>query len=350
MEPSRRQSAVTMDDVAERAGVSRALVSIVFRDAPGASPESRERVMRAAEELAYRPDRRARLLGRRSRSRTIGVVYGLHREFHAEVVEQLYRATDRTDYDLALGATAPTRAETTAVESLLDFRCEALVLVGTALRAAHIEELAAELPVVVVARSLRSRSVDVVRTDDVEGARLAVQHLAGLGHRDIVHVDGHRAPGAAERRRGYRSAMADLGLEAHAVTLRGGLTEEDGERVTPGVLDVEGVTAVTAFNDHCAAGLLASLRQQGTQVPDDLSLVGYDDSHVAGLASIALTTIAQDAPALAGAALDLAVRRAQVRAGAVDQAAGPSDTGEVVVPPKLVVRKSTAPPVGSRGA
>lgn len=347
MKSPHRPAAVTMDDVAARAGVSRALVSIVFRGAPGASPESRARVMAAAEELAYRPDRRASLLGR-SRSRTIGVVYALHREFHAELVEQLYRSCEGSGYDLTLGATAPTRDESRAIGSLLDFRCEALVLVGPTLSTAHLEDLAARLPVVVVARSLRSRSVDVVRTDDVEGARRAVQHLAALGHRGIAHVDGRRAPGAAQRRRGYRSAMADLGLDSRAVTVSGGLSDEDGERATPAVLGLAGVTAVTAFNDHCAAGLLASLRQRGTRVPEDLSLVGYDDSHVAGLSGIALTTVAQDAAELAGAALDLAVRRAHAAEGAgpAAQGKGAGAAEEVVIAPRLVVRRTTGPPAG----
>src|SRR5215210_5291099 len=116
---------VTMADVAARAGVSKALVSIVFRAVPGASPESRERVMRAAAELDYRPDHRARLLGR-GRSRTIGVLFGLHREFHGSLVESLYGAAEGCGWDLALGACAPPgRDERTAVRALLEQRCEA---------------------------------------------------------------------------------------------------------------------------------------------------------------------------------------------------------------------------------
>jgi DNA-binding LacI/PurR family transcriptional regulator len=334
MRSDKRPPAVTMADVAARAGVSRALVSIVFRGVPGASPQTRQRVMQAAEELAYRPDQRARLLGS-NRSRTVGVVFGLHHEFHAEVVEALYRSVEATGYDLALGATAPSRDESRAVQSLLDYRCEAIVLIGPALSRAAIEELAESLPVVVVARSLRSRAVDVVRTDDVAGARIAVEHLAGLGHTSITHVDGGRAPGAAQRRRGYLAAMRGLGLDGAVEVVRGGLTEEDGERVAAQLLAARSATAVTAFNDHCAAGLLSAARARGVEVPGGLALVGYDDSHVAGLSSVALTTIAQDSAVLAASALDLAVNRAE---GGADQ---PSPT-EVVVPPRLVVRKTTA--------
>jgi DNA-binding LacI/PurR family transcriptional regulator len=334
MRSDKRPATVTMEDVAQRAGVSRALVSIVFRGVPGASPATRERVMRAAEELAYRPDQRARLLGR-NRSRTVGVVFGLHHEFHAEVIECLYQAVDGTGYDLALGAVAPTRDERRAVQSLLDYRCEALILLGPTLSRTAIEELARRLPVVVVARALRSRAVEVVRTDDVAGARLAVEHLAGLGHRAIAHVHGQRAPGAAERRRGYRGAMRNLGLDSETRLIPGGLTEQDGERAASQLFADTPPTAVTAFNDHCAAGLMAAARARGVRIPDQMSLVGYDDSHIASLSSVALTTIAQDAPTLAGSALDLALRRTE------DKNPEPS---EVVVPPRLIVRRTSASP------
>src|SRR5690349_10177499 len=105
-----RTTGVTMEDVAARAGVSRALVSIVFRDVPGAGAETRARVLRAADELGYRPDRRARLLSS-ARSRTIGVVFGLHRDFHGGLVEQLYPVVEAAGWEVALGATAPTRDE-----------------------------------------------------------------------------------------------------------------------------------------------------------------------------------------------------------------------------------------------
>jgi DNA-binding LacI/PurR family transcriptional regulator len=321
-----------MEDVAQRAGVSRALVSIVFRGVPGASTATRERVMQAAAELAYRPDQRARLLGR-SRTRMVGVAFGLHDEFHAEVVEQLYLAVDGTGYELALGAVAPTRDEHRAVQSLLDYRCEALILVGPALPRAAIEELAGRIPVVVVARALRSRTVDAVRTDDVAGTRLAVEHLAGLGHQSIVHVDGQRAPGAAERRRGYRAAMRDLGLDAYARVIPGGLTEQDGEHAAAPLLAGPIPTAVAAFNDHCAAGLMAAARARGIRIPDQLSVVGYDNSHIASLSTVALTTIAQDAPALASKALALAL--------AGDEHSASSET---VLPPRLILRHTSAPP------
>lgn len=332
--PARR--AVTMADVAERAGVSKALVSIVFRSVPGASPQSRERVLRAAAELDYRPDHRARLLGR-GRSRTIGVVFGLHREFHGSLVESLYAAAERSGWDLALGACAPSRDERAAVRALLEQRCEAVVLLGPTMRGSDLADLAARVPVVVVARALRSDRVDVVRTDDVAGGRLGVEHLAGLGHRSVVHLDGGRAPGAAERRRGFRRSVADLGLEGWV--LSGGAGDAAGARSADDVIAASraspGATGVTVFNDSSAAGVLAALRARGLSVPGDLSLVGYDDTRVAALTGVALTTVAQDPEALARSAAELAISRAE----------DPSrPCTEVVLEPSLVVRATTGPP------
>ncbi len=330
-----RPRSVTMADVAKHAGVSRALVSIVLRDAPGASPAMREHIRRSAAALDYRPDQRARLLGS-NRSRTLGVAFGLHHEFHAELVEALYLAGDRSGYDLALGPFAPSRAERTAVQSLLEFRCEALILIGSSLPRAHVEELARRVPLVLLARSLRSTMVDIVRTDDVLGARMAVEHLVQLGHRRIAHIDGHRAPGAAERRRGYRDAMRAAGLSAEIRFVRGGLTEEDGERAGCELLGGHSIpTAVLAFNDHCAAGLLATARGRSIDVPADLSIVGYDNSHVAHLSTIALTTVAQDGTTMAGSAIERASGWAEADLGRHT---------ETVVAPQFIVRRTTARP------
>jgi DNA-binding LacI/PurR family transcriptional regulator len=293
-------------------------------------------VLRAAEELDYRPDTRARLLGS-SRSRTLGVAFHLHHEFHAELVDQLYLAAEAAGYDLALGAVTPTRDEQRAIGGLLDFRCEALLLVGSTLRTQDIERLAQRQPVVVLARSLRTHSVDVVRTDDVAGARLAVEHLVGRGHRRITHVHGRRAPGAAERRRGYTRAMQAAGLGDEVRLVAGGYVEEDGVRAATEILSGTAPDAVTAFNDHCAAGLVAELRASGLRVPEDVAVVGFDNSHVARLSTVALTTVSQDAAALARHAVELAVTATSGdRSGT-----GSRGRTEVVVPPHLVPRATT---------
>jgi DNA-binding LacI/PurR family transcriptional regulator len=315
--------------------VSTALVSIVIRGVPGASADSRQRVLEAADELGYRPDTRARLL-RSSHTRLLGVVFGVQHPFHGDLVSGLYQAADRIGYELALSAVTPARDEPRAVRSLLQDRCEAVILLGPQAPTSDLADLAARLPLVVVARAVRHRAVDVVRTADDEGLHQAVDHLVAVGHRRIAHIDGGRAPGAADRRHGYRQAMGWHGLDAEARILPGGLTEADGAAAARTLLDApagQRPTALTVFNDRCATGVLDVLHRAGLAVPGDISVVGYDDSRLARLAHVNLTTVAQDAEQLT----TLAVTRA------IDRLNGtPVDHRELVIPPRLVVRGTTA--------
>jgi DNA-binding LacI/PurR family transcriptional regulator len=326
------ERAPTMEDVAARAGVSRALVSIVFRDAPGAGEQTRARVRAAAAELGYRPDHRARLLGR-SRTGLVGVAFGVRHTFHADLVEALYLAAATVGFDLALSGVTPGRSEATAVEALLSYRCEALVLLGPTARPADLAPLARALPTVVVARRVRVPGIDVVRTDDVAGAALAVEHLLGLGHRRIGYIDGGTAAGAAERRRGFRTTMR----RAHSddgLVLPGGLTEADGVAAAERLLAGENLpSALAVFNDRCAFGVLSALRAAGCRVPDDMSLVGFDDDRLASLPHVDLTTIRQDRDELA--------RLAMTRLAARLEGADP-DPADLVATPRLVVRGTTA--------
>ena len=329
----------TLADVAARAGVSTALVSTVIRDVPGASAATRQRILQAAEEIGYRPDARARLL-RSNRSRLIGVTFGVQHAFHGDLVSGLYEAADAEGYEIALSAVTPRRDERRAVGSLLQDRCEAMILLGPDSPAGYLAELAGRCPVVVVARAVSGRGVDVVRTADDEGLQQAVDHLVALGHRRIAHIDGGRAPGAAQRRRGYRQAMHRHGLDADILIVPGGLGEEDGAEAARRLLaTVPRPTAVAVFNDRSATGLLDVFRNAGVLVPQDISVVGFDDSRLARLSHVDLTTVAQDAGRMA----TLAVARA------IDRLDGtPTGGREIVIPPRLIVRGTTAalPPVG----
>ncbi len=324
----------TLADVAARAGVSTALVSIAMRGAKGVSAATREQIFAAAREIGYRPDARAQLL-RSRRSRLLGVQFGLQHPFHTDLVEALYAVAEPAGYQLALSAVAASRSEQRATDALLADRCEALILIGPQAPAARLEQLAGQLPVVCLARRLPSApGLEVVRTADDEGAAQAVDHLVAIGHREIVHIDGGRAPGAADRRRGYRSAMRRHRLAGQI--LAGGLTEEDGAAAARALLARQPrPTAVLAFNDQSAAGLLDALLRAGVAVPGELSVVGFDDSRLARLAHINLTTVSQDIPRLA----DLAVVRALARVES-EQPPGP----ETVIDPRLVIRGTTAPP------
>jgi DNA-binding LacI/PurR family transcriptional regulator len=308
-------------------------VSIVMRDVAGASEQTRERVRRAAEEIGYRPDPRARRL-RQHRTRLIGVTFTAGQEFHADLVDGVYMAADELGYDVVLSGVTPHRDEPRALRTLIDDRCEGVVLIGPEMPPRELADLAARVPVVVVAR--RVGGVDAVRSDDAAGALMGMDHLIGLGHRRIVYLDGGRAPGAAERRRGYRRAARAAQLPE--LTLPGGLTERDGAAAASAMLrSADLPTAVFAFNDRCALGVLDVLIRAGVAVPQHVSVLGFDDSPLAGLAHIDLTTVRQDSAGLARAAVLRLVTR-------LDDASVDGGTVDVTREPTLVVRGSTVPP------
>jgi DNA-binding LacI/PurR family transcriptional regulator len=324
-----------LEDVAAHVGLSPATVSLVLSNAPGPSAATRRRVLQAAQELGYRPNRTASLLARR-RSRLLGVLLEVRNSFHAELVEDLQAASEPLRYELVLSTVTRTRDERRAVEVLLDFRCEALILLGPDAPPARLAALGRQLPVIAVGRRVAADGVDVVRAADDRGVAQAVGSLAGLGHRDIAYVDGGRGVIPGDRRRGYRTAMRRHGLADHVRILPGDHTEESGLRAAATLLrEPELPTAVLAFNDRCAVGLLDALNRAGVDVPGSVSVVGYDDSPLARLAHVNLTTVSQDTRAQAEHALAAAVER-------LDE--GRSVPREVVLSPRLVVRRTAAPP------
>jgi DNA-binding LacI/PurR family transcriptional regulator len=256
--------------------------------------------------------------------------------FHAELVTDLDAAATGLGYDLVLSTLTPARDERRAAEILLDFRCEALILLGPDEPAGWLNALGSELPVVVVGRRVPSAAVDVVRAADDRGVAQAVSHLAGLGHRDIAFVDGGSGTIAADRRRGYRQAMRRRGFAGHLRIIPGDHTEEAGTRAAAALTAGENLpTAVITSNDRCAVGLLDALSRLGVAVPGAVSVVGYDDSALARLAHVDLTSVSQDARGQAGQAVALAVERLEN---------GRAAPREVVLTPHLVVRGTTGPP------
>ncbi|MEV0477934.1 LacI family DNA-binding transcriptional regulator, partial [Streptomyces prunicolor] len=195
-----------LEDVAARVGLSTASVSLVLRGAPGPSERTRQRVLKAAADLGYQADRNASLLASR-RSRLLGVMVDVHSPFHADLVEHLHTAAEEVGYDLVLSTQTRSRDEHTAVETLLAFRSEALILLGPLAPADTLMALHRKAPVVVVGRRMTGTELDVVRTADDDGVGQIVDHLVGLGHRSIAYVDGGKGVIATDRRRGYRTAM-----------------------------------------------------------------------------------------------------------------------------------------------
>jgi DNA-binding LacI/PurR family transcriptional regulator len=327
----------TITDVARRAGVSKSLVSLVMRGADHVSPERRQAVNKAAAELGYRPNAMARSLVQR-RTHLVGVmVSDLHNPFFADVVAGIQEQAARTGYKVLVnsGNRAAAR-EADAMETLLQLRADGIILGSPVLDDEVIARASREVPIVLVGREAHGPAVDSVTNDDRAGAEVAVEHCVSLGHRRIAHIDGGHGAGAPARRHGYEAAMKRLGLGDLVSVVSGTYTEEGGHTGCLLLLAQKPrPTAIFAANDLAAIGALNAIEESGLKVPDDVSLVGYDNTSLAALRHISLTTIHQPRLEMGQLALSTLLER-------IDQ--DREEPRRVVLSPSLVVRASTAPP------
>lgn len=308
-----------------------------MRGAASVSPESRAAVMTAVEQLGYRANAVARSLVQR-RTYNVGVVVSdLHNIFFAEVLDGLYSAAADGGYrTLITTGNRDPKAEARALEQLLELRADGVVLAGSRMPDEAIVAAARIIPLAAVGSDLRLAGVDVVVDDDQHGAVLAVEHLVGLGHRDIALIDGGTGAGAAERRAGYRSAMMAAGLATHVYVEPGDFTESGGYEGARRLLSSrKRPTAIFASNDQSAVGALNAIIEAGLSVPDDVSLMGYDNTALAALRHISLTTIHQPRNQIGEMAMKAVLRR-------IERPGLPARRH--VLAPKLVVRSTTAPP------
>ncbi|MDT7797068.1 MAG: hypothetical protein QOI78_501 [Actinomycetota bacterium] len=326
----------TMEDVAARAGVSRALVSLVMRNSPKVSATRRAAVLRAAEELGYQPHLMARSLASRT-STVLGVmVNDLRNAFFADIVEELDTAAQAAGFDLILntGGRSPTR-EWNALHNLLSFRPAGIVLLSPVVPASAIQVAAKQCPVVLVSRTARASTVDTVNDDGEAGSALAVDHLVGLGHRRIAHLDGGGAAGAAQRRRGFESAMRGHGLEP--IVVRSEHTDVGGENAVRELLATYSrpdlPTGLVSGNDFNAVGAISALEEAGLRVPEDVSVVGYDNTSLAALRHVSLTTVDQSRKDMARLAFEALIERVRGER---------TEPVRHLLHPSLVVRSTTA--------
>jgi DNA-binding LacI/PurR family transcriptional regulator len=302
----------TINDVAARAGVSKSLVSLAIRGSDRVSEESREAILRAADELGYRPNAAARSLADR-RSRTIGVLlHDLHNPVFAQVLDGVQEIVRARGYRtmLVTGHGDPER-ERAEVAALLDFQVEGLILISHRLDPQLAREAARECPVVIVMRhDITGRGISTVCADDVRAGREAVEQLVELGHERIAHISGGDNRVAADRAQGYREAMAAAGLADLVRVEPGDFTEAGGRIAATHLLATDPrITGLVVANDLSALGAVVAAQESGRRVPHDLSIVGFDGMSLAALGSLTLTTMAQPLEQMGREAAEQVFRR-----------------------------------------
>jgi LacI family transcriptional regulator len=325
----------TIRDVARAAGVNPSTVSRVLNGQPAfqVSEDVRRRVVAASQSLGYEPSRFARALRtRRSYMLALGVP-NVADPFFSRMFSGAADEAERDGYTLVLtdqGGLERAARRASDLDGLLIATARRYDPFLAALRADGAA-------FVLVNRRSEEGPYATVRSDDVAGSRLVVDHLVALGHRHIGHLGGNEAFSTAyDRRQGYLQAMAAHGLAVRPQWLaEAGFTPEEGARAADRLLALapgERPTAIVAVNDLTAVGLLARARELGLRVPEELSIVGFDDVLLARYAQPPLTTVVVAAEEMGR----LAVR--QLLDGRPD--------GELVLPVHLEVRASTAPPTG----
>ncbi len=338
--PPRR---VTIVDVARHANVSTTTVSKVLRNAYGASPAMQEKVRRAIAELGYRPHAAAR--GMRGQTYAIGVMLpDIRNPFFPDILDGMEEFLDGTNYQVLHGAGCNGEAaEARVTEAMIDRSMDGLVLIAPISSRSRLEHVARTVPTVVIGRHGHSACYDTVADDDLTGAALIVDHLAGLGHRRIAHIEHLETDPAriaempnAIRAEGYRRAMRANGLTDEIDIVSTSYTQAGGYRGAQQLLArAQRPTAIFAGADIVAMGVYEALAEAGLSVPGDISVAGYDNTTFAAFGPISLTTVDQAGHQIGANAARLLLDRIAERN---------KPSAQVKLSPTLVVRRSTAPP------
>lgn len=291
--------AVTIQDIARVAGVSKSTVSRVLNGTAKVHPEKEKAVRDATDRLGFRPNVVARSLAR-GRSMTIGVLTQMiGSPFYDTIAQGVIAALDDTGYSpIFADGRWERNEEVSAIRALVGRRVDGLVLIGGAVPAAEISVLCENLPVIIVGRDLSQSGHHCISMDNVNAAFAATQHLIEHGHRRIATIAGVRHhPDAIDRLAGYSAALRAAGIEPDPrLMLSGDFTAESGVHGTNELI-ARGApfTAIFAANDMTAFGARLALSRAGLRVPEDISVVGFDDQMESAYMTPPLTTIRQPA-------------------------------------------------------
>jgi LacI family transcriptional regulator len=291
---------VTLEDIARQAGVSPSTVSRVLNGSKRVAEGKRVRVLAAIEQHQYRPNPVARGLVR-GQSMTVGVLMqDISSPFFARMVSGIEQGLDQGAYRPMFSSThwrtENQENELKSLNLLLERRVDGLIVLASSIPDAELRAIAAKIPLIVVARRVQGLEDQCLYVDNQGGAYRATRYLLGLGHTRIAHIAGIPGhPDATDRQIGYSRALADAGIavDDHLI-VTGQLNEESGVVAVEELLARgERFTAIFAANDQSAYGAMLGLFNHGYRIPNDMSLIGFDDQFLSAYTLPPLTTVRQ---------------------------------------------------------
>lgn len=332
----------TIYDLAKKTGFSITTVSKALNNYKDVSEKTRAKILQAAAEMDYLPNAHAQSLSTK-KSWAIGVMFseanevGMKHPFFNGIIESFRHATEEQGYDLIFASRNLRNRDMSYLEHFKHRAVDGIVVICSDRMDEQVQELMqSDIPIVVV--DMDSANCSVVYSDNVEGARLAVTYLHELGHRRIAHLAGDETIDAgAARIKGYTRAMEELGLPIRPEYLvnAGFFSVEEGKTAMERLLALEErPTAVFVAGDQMAIGAIDAIHAHGLHVPNDLSVIGYDDIEMVRYITPKLTTIRQDTDEIGEAAAELLIQQ---------MTAKERHTERRVIPVTLIERESCGP-------
>lgn len=335
----------TLTDIARETGFSVNTVSRALNGKPDVHHETREIILRMATKLNYHPDRLARGLRKQS-TRVIGVVVSdVANPFFSSLMKSISKSARARDYRVLLqDSDESPRGEREAIEVLLSERIDGILICPVQTETSAIEMLAgSQLPVVLIGRRFTGLDMDYVMPDDLQGGRLAAQHLIDCGHERIGLINApHQISSARERYEGFVRAHEAAGIPVDRSVVRSGVMNHiDGQREAKALLKkTPVVTAIAAYSDFVAFGIARAVWEAGLRIPEDISLIGFDDTPLATCLPVPLSTVRVPIEKLGARGVEILCDKIE---GTLDHPVHEQ------LPTELVVRQSTARLTRARG-
>jgi LacI family transcriptional regulator len=341
----KRQTRVTLQQVAAHAGVSRATASLIVRGSPNISEATREKVLESMRQLGYVYDRVAANLRSKSSS-TVGlIITEIANPYFSDLLDGVHQELDKHGYTVLLGTTFDSSSkQDQLLSTMLEYRVGGVILCPAADSPQEsIERFKQwDVPVVLVAKEPPGKNFDYIGADNVVGAEIAVKHLIEKGHRRIAFIGGTSESSPwRDRKQGYCNALQQAGIEVDpSLLIEGPITRDGGNNAVKKAISYPNPpTAVFCFNDIVAFGVMLGLKEVGLTPGLDVGVVGFDNIKEAATSSPSLTTVSACAQPIGTHAASLLHQRIEGFDGKVQR---------IILKPELIIRDSSSVPVESQ--